>query len=279
MTNKRQVGQQSLQAGRAQSPAATRAIDSSATRAYRGRGDLLVLVEPQQQGAPPAGLIATVIDQARDAYYGLGGSVTRGLRAAVLAANQALFDHNLRADSEHRASMGVVCAVLRDDDLYIAQLGPALALVVEPDGVAVYPSDFDWTWGGGRETAFPRRPGRRLAADVEPELFHHSLSAIARYCCPVGDCPGSLTPTPWRPLCGVEAAMPPWPNWPNWTATPTLDRAVGGRDVPAAAAALGRGPPRRPWPRLWRHRPAQSPLSPCRRRGGTVALGGGAGRG
>ncbi|MCL4458727.1 MAG: hypothetical protein M1136_03775 [Chloroflexi bacterium] len=57
-------------------------------------------------------------------------SVTSGLMRAIHTANRRLYEENTSSLPQRRALFGISCAVLRDNDLYLAQVGPSLAYIL-----------------------------------------------------------------------------------------------------------------------------------------------------
>jgi len=151
--------------------------DASLPKSWRGRGSLYTLIEvPQGVPVPPA-LLGEVLRTIVNTFYSTSGSVTRGLRSALLAANELLFERNLRADSERRVSLGLDCVLVRDRDAYIGQLGPALLSLVRQGSLQRIPEDSVWLHS---ENPSPfdlnREPPAGLRRDVEPNLSHISLN-------------------------------------------------------------------------------------------------------
>ncbi len=153
-------------------------IDAASRRARRSRGDLYLILEALHTSELPDPLCHELITIIADTYYDTSGSITRSLRTALLAANEMLFERNLRADVERRCLAGLNCAVIRKSDVYIAQLGPALVSIVSRGEIVRYPSDSVWM-----RTATPSpfdqniEPPAGLRRDIEPDLFHTKLSS------------------------------------------------------------------------------------------------------
>ena len=153
-------------------------IDAASRRARRSRGDLYLILEALHASELPDPLCHELITIIADTYYDTSGSITRSLRTALLAANEMLFERNLRADVERRCLAGLNCAVIRQSDVYIAQLGPALVSIVSRGEIVRYPSDSVWM-----RTATPSpfdqniEPPAGLRRDIEPDLFHTKLSS------------------------------------------------------------------------------------------------------
>lgn len=158
-------------------PPYLRVVEDTGRRERRGRGDLCALVTAPASVALPEDICEALLDVIEDTYYDMGGSVTRGLRAALLAANTLLFERNISLDEKHRLVLGINCAVLRGEDIYIGQLGPALLTVIHEDQVTRYPSDTVWLRA---EEPGPfdleHEPPLGLRRDVEPDLFHETFA-------------------------------------------------------------------------------------------------------
>ncbi len=72
-----------------------------------------------------ASLAQEVIEQIAKIYWSQPGGITMGLRRAIGAGNAYLLEHNRSLPVGQRYHGGVVCAVLRQNDLYVAHAGPA----------------------------------------------------------------------------------------------------------------------------------------------------------
>jgi hypothetical protein len=171
------VQQLSIQAGKRQeTPANLWVVDAASRRERKNRGTLYLVIEALEDGSLPRELCDELCATISGTYYGLTGSITRALREALLAANALLFEKNLRVDSEHRLLAGFNCAVVRDTDVYVAQLGPALVAYLHQDGLVRYPASSVWL-----ENEKPgifdlnRQPPAGLRRDAEPDLYHTVL--------------------------------------------------------------------------------------------------------
>jgi hypothetical protein len=115
----------------------------------RDRGSLYILVEvlTQPPGMEPASLAAQLAGVVHQSFYGRRGSVTAGLQQAVREANHLLFEDNRNNLPGERQTAGISVAVLRDGDLFLAQAGPAAALISQGGRVARYPEESPWLDG------------------------------------------------------------------------------------------------------------------------------------
>ncbi len=99
----------------------------------RRRGRLFSIVEPSLTGAEAA--CRRLIEVIEDEYFrDPSRTVTGGLRQALVAANDVLRAENSRATPDRQLRAGLSCAVIRESDVYVAQVAPANAFVLH-DGM------------------------------------------------------------------------------------------------------------------------------------------------
>ncbi len=96
--------------------------------AARTRGNLYILLDVSGEVEGRSEVERELIETIRREYSRRRGSITFGLSEALRAANASLFDLNLQAPREARRMAGISAVVLRGDDLYVAQAGPACAM-------------------------------------------------------------------------------------------------------------------------------------------------------
>lgn len=135
-------------------------------RAARGRDDdsffgLLSLAPGEHQ---PASFYEALTETITGTYFDTGGSVTFALREAISAANEHIYRFN--RSSVESVTVGLACAVLRGQELYIATVGPAHCFLVRADGIERMPGEYEMN---ERMLA--------LGADLEPDvrLYHHEV--------------------------------------------------------------------------------------------------------
>ncbi|MGI6367300.1 MAG: hypothetical protein ACOX2L_02875 [Anaerolineae bacterium] len=154
-------------------PLSVRAFTPPSRREAEARGSLYVLLTTATAEALPPVLVGELMTRIGEAYYELSGSITRGMRSALLIANEVLFERNLRSDPAYRSLAGAVCVVVRGADLYVAQMGPAVAIVGSSQESRRYPDRSAWVVQERPEgTALDREPPLGLLRDGEPNLFH-----------------------------------------------------------------------------------------------------------
>lgn len=114
---------------------------------------------------------------ARDTYYNHAhASITAGLRRALDTANQWLFQHNATHPPEKQVIAGLVAVVLHNDDLFMAQAGPA-AIFTSLDGfITRYPENSTWLQPMHNPLVGPS-PALGLAQTVDPYITHLQIQS------------------------------------------------------------------------------------------------------
>lgn len=139
----------------------------------RGKGNLYIVLE---LSGPPTGrdAISEYLTQSmRRSYRGWKGSVTAGLRQAIREANDLLLEENRTSLPGERRSAGVSCVVLREDDLFIGQMGPAAVYLLGEGQELRFPDSSPWLDGIPPEEMDAARLGERR--DVNVDLFHSKV--------------------------------------------------------------------------------------------------------
>jgi hypothetical protein len=111
----------------------------------------------------------------RDIYFEQRSSVTAGLQKALQQANSMLFAENRDSLPGERRTAGASCVVLRDSDLFIAQVGPAAIFLARGEQVDRIPDLSPWLDGVPPEEMDAAALGERL--DVNVSLFHRQVVA------------------------------------------------------------------------------------------------------
>ncbi|MGB3714277.1 MAG: hypothetical protein WA996_07600, partial [Candidatus Promineifilaceae bacterium] len=83
-------------------------------------------------------LLDDIVDSIGSRFYRTSGSVTAALRQAIIETNGRLLDYNLNGADRLREG-AITCAVQRRDELYVAQVGEAIALVGHNFGIERLP--------------------------------------------------------------------------------------------------------------------------------------------
>ncbi len=140
----------------------------------QARGNLYLLVELSGRVAGREVVARQLTETVQDAYFRYRGSITAGLRNALREANRLLFEENRNSLPGEQRTAGASCAVLRDDDLFIAQVGPAAVYHAYAGQVTRLPDLSPWLDGLSPEEMDAVALGERR--DVEVSLFHLQVS-------------------------------------------------------------------------------------------------------
>lgn len=104
----------------------------------RGKGQLHILVELSGDTFGREEICQDLTSAIADEYFSTPGTITYGLRQALLLANAQLLRYNARTVTEHRVG-GAACVVLRDGGIYIAQAGWPIVYLIQRERVQVFP--------------------------------------------------------------------------------------------------------------------------------------------
>lgn len=105
----------------------------------RGRQDERLFFFFDPTGAATLDLSRGVREVVAEAYWSTVGSVTAALRRAASLTNQYLFEHNLNSGPSKRCYGGLSCAVVRQNDLFLLQAGPAWTCILHADKLRFFP--------------------------------------------------------------------------------------------------------------------------------------------
>ncbi|MEJ2731987.1 MAG: hypothetical protein P8189_00235 [Anaerolineae bacterium] len=175
MDIKTTVGQVSLVDGGLQGPPGSILVDEQAGLfgRRRKRGSLYIVTDVTGPSMGRDIVTAQLAQLLRQVYFDRRGSMTAGLQQALREANALLLEENRQSlPGEHRTA-GVSCAVLREDDLYIAQAGPAAVYLLHGEQVTRFPEESPWLDDVPSEDAQVAALGERL--DLKIELFHSKV--------------------------------------------------------------------------------------------------------
>ena len=142
----------------------------------RGRGYLCLVVDlfgpPQDRGSLARDLIRT----AQREFLAGRGSVTLALTQAVRAVNAELLEANADA-AQVGQQAGITAAVLREQELFIAQAGPGLTCHVRGRTLRRYPGASPWFEPVDTVQDCPTPGAVPLGdrSDYVPDVFHVSL--------------------------------------------------------------------------------------------------------
>ncbi len=110
----------------------------------RGRGNLYICLDVSGEVEGRSEIERALIEVIRDTFASSRGSISFALSEALRAANAHLYESNRQVARESRRMAGVSAVVLRGNDLYVAQAGPAVVYVEVSEKLARYPHESDW---------------------------------------------------------------------------------------------------------------------------------------
>ena len=133
--------------------------------AQRAAETFAMLLDMGEQA--PSWLYREVRAAAAREFWSTPGSVTAALRHAVMAANRAIYRYNLQAAPPQRVYGAISCAALSENEVFVAQSGPACACAWCAGSVERFPRQDLPPLGSGayveiQMTYLPIQPGDRL---------------------------------------------------------------------------------------------------------------------
>lgn len=205
MDIKTTVGQVSLVDGGLHGPSGSILVDEQATRFWRkrGRGNLYIVTDLSGPSMGRDIITAQLSHAMRQAYFGWRGSVTAGLRQAIVEANTLLLEENHQSLPGEQRSAGVSCVVLRGDDLYVAVAGPAAVYLLQGEHVTRFPDESPWLDDLPLGQAEVAALGERH--DLKIELFHSKVGLDDTVLLANGDLARNVAPGTWS---GVLSRTP-----------------------------------------------------------------------
>ena len=139
----------------------------------RARGRLYVLVEPIGERTGWEGICRELAQAVHDEYYDGSGSVTAGLRLALERANALLCEMNAAEARRANRLAGISAVVLKGNDAFIAQTGPALVYVVRKGTTTRFPEDSPWLDMSPQQAMEEGyAPPLGLRPDLSVDMFH-----------------------------------------------------------------------------------------------------------
>lgn len=118
-------------------------VEVAPKTAARGRepDTFFAMVLPSGDANAPTTFYQQMAQMAAERYFGSSGSVTAALRNVFNSLNYNLFEHNDSGRKHYEASM--ICAALRGKELFLARVGPAVAVLRGSTQTLSFPEDLD----------------------------------------------------------------------------------------------------------------------------------------
>ena len=119
-------------------------VEVAPASAARGReGDtFFILIVPSGSIAPTT-FYQQLAQLAAERYFSMGGSVTIALRTMFQQINRNLYEHNLEHVESDRQQFesSMIAAVLHEDDMYVARVGPVVSVLQTAGLTLTFPED------------------------------------------------------------------------------------------------------------------------------------------
>ena len=113
------------------------------TAAPGREGDTFFLLIAPSGSIAPTTFYEQLARLAAERYFNMSGSVTIALRAMFQLINRNLYEHNLEhGDSEQQQfETSMIAAVLHEDDMYVARVGPVVSVLQTAGLTLTFPED------------------------------------------------------------------------------------------------------------------------------------------
>ncbi|NTU85768.1 MAG: hypothetical protein HGA45_41640 [Chloroflexales bacterium] len=153
-------------------------VEPASPFAPEARKGKLYMVAEANEGAPRAAAACQLVARAaqRAFYEDTSFSVTAALRAAIRAANKALYEQNFNLAAQQRAHVGLTCVVMRDGDLFVAQVQPAQAYLRSEGRIRALPAHPSWDPAHVSAAPFARASALGVSLFIEPELYRSTMT-------------------------------------------------------------------------------------------------------
>lgn len=144
------------------------------------RGSLYIVTEVFGDPEGRDDLAREMIETVRREYAASRGSISAALAGAIRTANDFFFETNVGLPAEARRIAGITAAVLREDELFIAQAGPGVVCLVRDGRLQRFPEISPWFNAEERpiyddEFITPGTVPIGKRRNYVPDLFHLTL--------------------------------------------------------------------------------------------------------
>ncbi len=145
-----------------------------APEAYKGT--LYVLVEAEAIAPRSQQMCVLAAQTVRRAFYeNPTFSITAAMRRAIAAANKAIYEQNIAQPAGKRATVGITVAVLKENDLFVAQVQPAQMYVLSEGVLRALPAHPSWDPAHVSVAPFTRSGALGASLFVDPEMYRCAL--------------------------------------------------------------------------------------------------------
>ena len=141
------------------------------------KGQLYMVAEANERLPKTGAACRLVLRVARQAFgANTSFSITTALRVAISAANKVLYEQNFKLPVHQRIHVGLTCAVLRDGDLFVAQIQPTQAYVLSKGRIRPLPAHPSWDPAHLSAAPFARTGALGASLFIEPELYRCAMT-------------------------------------------------------------------------------------------------------
>ena len=156
---------------------------SPVSPAARSKGNLYILAEPVLEAGRGYQTTHQVLEDISEAYYACTSpSVTTCLGRALREANQGLLQRNLEVSGHEKLTIGVTCAVVHGEELFLAQILPGQAYLVHQGHVQAFPLSPSWSPEATTLPVMTKLQALGWAEEAAIEFFHSPLAAGDVFC-------------------------------------------------------------------------------------------------
>ncbi len=150
------------------------------------RGSLCIVAEVTGDPDGRDALARELVETARREYAASRGSIMLGLAQAVRAANDFFYNYNANTPREARRIAGMTAAVLRDEEIFIAQAGPGVTCHIRGTHLERLPQISHWfdtdenalaEWLNRHNFETPGAVPMGMRRSYNPDQFHVTLQA------------------------------------------------------------------------------------------------------
>lgn len=140
------------------------------------KGRLYIVAETSQDVPRSHQACQLVMNTIRKLFYqDKSYSITASLRKAIIAANKTLYEQNFHTSAAKRAFVGVSCIVIKDHDVYIAQVAPSQAYLLIDGKLRAMPVSPSWSDGQDGAPSLLALGSIGMSLTIEPDFYRAVL--------------------------------------------------------------------------------------------------------
>ena len=121
-------------------------VEVAPPSAAQGReGDTFFILIVPSGAIAPTTFYEQLAQLAAERYFSMGGSVTIALRTMFQLINRNLYEHNLEhsENQQQQFETSLIAAVLHEDDMYVARVGPVISVLQTAGLTLTFPEDLN----------------------------------------------------------------------------------------------------------------------------------------